>query len=359
MDRSNKFHKIIGLRNIIIICGVILALFLYLRPTSINNQINILLLKTILNPSYLDNDEAITSQLRDLEEFCITRPQYCYYSAKGAYLLGNTQLAKTFLSISKAYHDNHPLDLYWWGRIFFDAGDLEIARGYWARAGILRVMAEIPFNEGVRSSHQGNLDEANNHFQQAVLIDPSFGFAHYRIGQIYWTFGQWQDAKQAYGNALATLEPNTFQWYTAKGKICLIDSDLICEVAAFKEAVDQSPNDYAALMHWARALIKQEQDNNAETALKQAQLVNPKNKDTYLLLGNLYLRGEKWELAFEQFQKGAELTENPVVYWIGSAKALAEMGKSDKALDVLREVLIIDPENLEALQIIGELQPSQ
>ena len=355
---SSIKHKLVTCSTVFLLMGAILIFQKEIVYAVSRNQLNAHWLKVILGSEHIDKAGQYHSSLNRFEESCIQDPQLCFYSAKGFYLLGSPEIAKEYLTNPNIQVGNNPLDMFWWGKILFEAGDFQVARDYWDNAGILRVIAEIPYNEGIRLSQKDNLEEAVQKYEQAVFIDPAFGLAHFRIGQIYWTFGRWREAQQAYANALDTLISSTFHWYIAKGKSCLIASDLDCEVAAFAEAVKLNPNDYAGLMHWARALIKQGKDDNAESALYQAQSVNPENKETYLLLGDLFLRQRKWELALEQFQKGLDRFSNLTDYWLGTAKAYAGMEQIDLALAALQNVLASDPDNPDALKLWNNLQPS-
>ena len=323
------------------------------------NHLNVQWLQIILGPERLEIADGDYTTLSAFEESCNKIPQLCFYSAKGFSLLRNPVSAMQLLMNPQLQASETALDLYWWGKIFFEAGDLQKGRDIWDQASILRVIAEIQYDEGVRFSQRSQLEQALSKFEQAALIDPSFGMAHFRSGQIYWTFGKWQSANQAYLNALDTLPADTFHWYVARGKNCLIDQDLICEVAAFAKAVELNPNDYAALMHSARGLIKQGKDDQAESALTQAQLVNPTSQETYLLLGNLYLRLRKWELALSEFQTGLEKANNPLDYWLGMAEVYAEMDQVEEALDMLQKVFSVDPDNQQALNLWSKLQPPQ
>jgi len=115
-----------------------------------------------------------------------------------------------------------------------------------------RQVAEHPQDARLRSrlgwAHvgQGNLDEALEHFRQALELDPQQGLAHYGTGGVLHAQNKLDQAIHAYEQA-CRLRPDLAEWSNDLGRAYLEAGHHGKAMAAFRQALELKPG--LALVH--------------------------------------------------------------------------------------------------------------
>jgi tetratricopeptide (TPR) repeat protein len=116
------------------------------------------------------------------------------------------------------------------------------------------------------------------------------------------------------------------------------------QVARQARAADEAlkRNDYAAAV------------NFAQQAAKSA----PQDPELWFLLGYCARLNEKYQLSVDSYDRGLKLRPNSVRGLAGLAQTYAKLGRDQEAVQLLRKVVELNPQDANSLQLAGELMIS-
>ncbi|MBR4824388.1 MAG: tetratricopeptide repeat protein [Spirochaetaceae bacterium] len=200
---------------------------------------------------------------------------------------------------------------------------------------------------------QNNHEKALELFNKALRIDANHPIIHYNSATSYEALGKYEEAEEAYENALR-----------------------------------KKPGWIEAMMSLARLHHVCGHDDQAEEILRQAINLAYNNPEVHTALGNLLLHKERYEEAGNEFDKALSLNKEFVDALSGKISSLEKLGRKDDAYDLLlqmeqigpddvnltlqcahflmnigkynesskriRKILDIDPNNADALALLGE-----
>lgn len=200
---------------------------------------------------------------------------------------------------------------------------------------------------------QNNHEKALELFNKALRIDANHPIIHYNSATSYEALGKYEEAEEAYENALR-----------------------------------KKPGWIEAMMSLARLHHICGHDDQAEEILRQAINLAYNNPEVHTALGNLLLHKERYEEAGNEFDKALSLNKEFVDALSGKISSLEKLGRKDDAYDLLlqmeqigpddvnltlqcahflmnigkynesskriRKILDIDPNNADALALLGE-----
>lgn len=155
----------------------------------------------------------------------------------------------------------------------------------------------------------GRTTEAYRELNSISLQDPSTGEEQYRLGLLYFSAGQWEDAKRAYGLAL--------------------------KAKALPEALRQKVQ--------------------AELERVKSKIENEMEARRYFNRGNRYMNEQDYRRAIESLEKVALFypTDIASLYFIGSS--YESLGEDDPARKYYKKVLEINPSHIQANQRLSFL----
>ncbi len=281
-------------------------------------------------------------------------PSLPFEEARALYLVDDIEEADRVVRAMLPLSRDDPLAYYWLGRIAWEAGRMEDARSEWVRGGILRVIAGADFSRGLAAFQKGDLGLAERHWQKAVAVDPEYGEAYYRLGQLYWTVGRLKKAAEVFEMSLAYLQDG-YPRNVARGKLCIIRSDWRCAAEAFGEACRLNDSDVSSFLHWSDALVRIADENAAEDVLRHAQSLHAEDSRLWLELGNLYLRRGLWKPAVVQLEQAVRLAPQSLDAWIGLSRAYVGAMETESAKMAIERALEIAPENPTALGLKAKI----
>ena len=164
----------------------------------------------------------------------------------------------------------------------------------------------------LRRAH-GQLDEAMDYYQQAIVMKPDFAKAHGNLGNLLMNQGRLAEALVSYQNAIA-LEPDRFIGYNQAGNVLRMQKRLEEAAALIRQAILLDPG--RAPLYVNLALVLREQDNleAADASCEQALRLQPNFADAIHNLADIRL----------------------------------VQGRVDSAIDLLRRLLKLKPDHIEA-----------
>jgi tetratricopeptide (TPR) repeat protein len=215
--------------------------------------------------------------------------------------------------------------LYGLGSAYLDQGKKDEARRSFERA--IHLRASYPDtvpnawnNLGLLAVRAGRDDEAIQHFQAALKVNPDHVIALDNLGNAYRKLGQWDRALEILQHAIAV-----------------------------------SPTDPEANYSLALVYAHRNDTEHAYLYLQRALKYRPIYPEALNNLGVLYLRTGRRDQAVASFEQSIRVAPGFDQSYMNLAKVYALEGAPDKARSVLQELLRQHPDHLGARKAIEEL----
>lgn len=242
-------------------------------------------------------------------------------------------------------------------------------------------------NLGNCYSAVGQQEQAFLELSRAVQINPSLGEAHTNLGNIYLQQGQISSAIREYYDALRIL-PKDSKTLNNLGNAYMEQDKFQQAQISYLKALDAEPEFLDAHQNLAEAYCRQDQMEKAIAQIRTAIKLFPDNAENYLRLGrfylkmkdpqsaqenllkallydsaltaahvelgNAYLEMNKTDWALEEFTAAASAGDSFAAHaYFGLARAYHQEKKYYDEIQAYRQVIRLDPENVPALQNLG------
>jgi len=172
----------------------------------------------------------------------------------------------------------------------------------------------------------GQADEAYPHFERAAQINPRDPMSHSNLGTYFQTHERLPEAVSQYQSAVGLTS----------------DPGLLAQT-------------YANLGTAQRGLGEMDA---ARASYDESLRINPRRFNTWLSLGLLAQKQNKFEEAIFDLSRSIELQPTPQAY-LELGRTFAQLNRRSEALAAYEQALKIAPDFSEAQQAIDSLQPSR
>jgi tetratricopeptide (TPR) repeat protein/peroxiredoxin len=202
------------------------------------------------------------------------------------------------------------------GTLYLRRKQLPEARRYLEQTVNLRPNYPEAWNNlGMVAAEQGQAEQAVEHFQHSLLLRPTYTVALLNLGNLYRRRGNYDDAGKLLLRALE-IEP------------------------------ENSEANYSLGMLYAR------QDNfeRAESYLRKAVALRPDYPDAINNLGVLFVRAERYSEAEGEFKSCIRIAPNFDQAYLNLARLYVVLKNEERAKEVLRQILSLQPGNKLAQQ---------
>ncbi len=176
---------------------------------------------------------------------------------------------------------------------------------------------------GVELSNRGRFHEAAERFVQALALDPNLAEAHYLLGLVRQQDGRPEAALQSFQAALK-IDPRYAQ---AQARVC----ELAADSARARET------GYA----------------NAVTACRRAVRLNPRDPEPHFHIGWVQARLGNHAAAIQEYTTVLQLDAKFPRARFGLAMSYIDSQDTDRAIPLLREVVVAEPANTNARFQLG------
>ena len=223
------------------------------------------------------------------------------------------QAAEAFQQVIVSKPDD-PEGYYNLGTLNLRRNDLPQAERYLEQTVKLRPdYPEAWNNLGMIAAQQGHTNEAIRNFQKALSQRPGYAIALLNLGNVYRRMGSFDKALDYLTQAL-TLQPDDAEANYSLGMLYAQQSQLQSAIQYLQKTIDQRPTYPEALNNLGIIFVREHDFAQAEAQFKKCMAVAPEFDQSYLNLARLY--------ALQQDMK--------------------------KAVDVVQELLRLQPDNQNA-----------
>ncbi|MGA9461269.1 MAG: tetratricopeptide repeat protein [Terracidiphilus sp.] len=245
------------------------------------------------------------------------------------------------------------------------------------------------FTYGVAMYQHGYFDQAAESFRQVLEVKPNEADAYYNLGTLSLKRDDFQQAR-TYLEKTVQLRPNYPEAWNNLGMIAAQHEQLDEAIRDFQESLKLRPGYGIALLNLGNVYRRQHSFEKAEDCFKRAIQIQPDDPEvSYSLgmlyaqqgrldraadylqralalrpaypealnnLGVLYVRGQQYAQAEDQFKTGIRLAPDFDQSYLNLARLYAIQNKSEKARQILDDLLRMQPNNSNAKQAIQMLQ---
>ena len=162
--------------------------------------------------------------------------------------------------------------------------------------------AFIQHDLGLACLEVGRVPEAIAALQQAIASNPRYADAYFRLGISLEKMGNMREAIAAYDRATELLPSLSEAWFRA-GALVYILGHLEEAMGCFRRAAATGGRTSFGRLGKARALLIEDRNQEAEKALRETLVADPRNALAYDLLGNLLSEFGRFDEARACFER--------------------------------------------------------
>ncbi len=177
------------------------------------------------------------------------------------------------------------------------------------------------------------------------------------LAQVYEKLGNEKEEMSAY-KKLVTMDPQNFEANKRLG-IILMKNNVTTDAMVYLEMANTlSQKDPDILTMLAKGYIKTNRFKDAIDVLQKAKVLKSDDAEIRMELVDLYKKTGQDKKALDEMKQLVEIKRDNKIL-IMYAKGLATDGKYKEAEEVIENIKATEPENIEALMILGDVQKSQ
>lgn len=162
------------------------------------------------------------------------------------------------------------------------------------------------YRKGVELYAAGHYDEALTNLKKAVILQPNFPDAYFKIACIYGELERYPDAFSLF-DKVSLLLPNDLEVFWTYGKTLLKSGDEKKGFKILKKALKLNPRDPRSRMEMVRHYIQNEKFRKAISVLEAGIKVNPEYAPFYAMAGDVYRKQKKYPKAQQYFEQCLEI----------------------------------------------------
>lgn len=203
------------------------------------------------------------------------------------------------------------------------------------------------------TKNKKTLSQGVTHLKKAVTLVDTLPSLWLKIAQAYGKLGKQDDELHAYKQYMK-LDPNNFDANIRIGSI-LLDRKKVSEGIQFLEtAYKISPSNEKTVLSLANGYLQSNRAADALTILNKAKETKTESVEIRKLLVDVYVKmGKEQELMTELKALLEKKRENETLLLY--AQLLFKSNKLDEANNAIEDIMATDPENIEALMLLGSI----
>ncbi len=200
-------------------------------------------------------------------------------------------------------------------------------------------------DEAQREIDKNNFEAAIAPLQKVIAEQPAFAFAHFQLAYVFTALKRPGDARAEYERTLA-IEPKMSEAHLNLG-ILLLDTDASAALTPLGKAVELLPSQSRPRFLLGVAEERTGSLAKAAESFESAVRLDPRDVETLVHLGNLYLQLQRPGDAEAKFRSSLELQANEPRALSGLARSL-DAQKKPEAADAYGKYLAVQPSDAAA-----------
>ena len=148
------------------------------------------------------------------------------------------------------------------------------------------------YDEGVKASEKGKVDEAIQRFRKALEIAPGYYPAHNNLGLMYIQKGDYATAETEFKSVIGMQQADAYGYFNL-GNLYLVTRRLTEALGSVQEGLRREPNQPFGLFVLGSIYERLGRPDDAERALLNALQADPTMAKVHLQLVNVYLRSNQ------------------------------------------------------------------
>jgi Flp pilus assembly protein TadD/4-amino-4-deoxy-L-arabinose transferase-like glycosyltransferase len=177
---------------------------------------------------------------------------------------------------------------------------------------------------------EGRVQEAISTALKAIELQPSYGVAHYNLGNLNAARGRFDLAQTHFEEALR-LFPNYADAYSNFGQLIAERGDIEAGIRYFRKAIELNPSLSRAHLNLGVALAKQGRIEEAVGPLQEAARLAPESAETRNYLGSLFAAQGRYDDAAVFFRDALRIQPDYAQAHQGLAQLLLLQGRKEEA----------------------------
>lgn len=208
--------------------------------------------------------------------------------------------------------------------------------------------SRIHNNLGFTLVRQGKIQEAINHYTEALRIDPYFAIAHYNLGIALTMQGNIQEAIGHYTRALQ-INPNYAAAHNKLGILLANQGKYQEAINHFAEALRVKPNSVELHINLGNSLVEMGKIDESIAYYTEALRINDHHFGAHYKLGNALIRQGKIQEAITHYARSLEIKPDFAEAHFNLGLASFMIGDISSAIQEYQILKTINPDLAESL----------
>ena len=184
-------------------------------------------------------------------------------------------------------------------------------------------------------------------WEHAIAVTPDSSVAHYNLGKVHETGGQFEDALVLYGRAVA-LNPANPDAHHNLARLLGRQHRYDEAISHYRAALAVRPDDPDTLNNLGLLLAVRGDTEHALLTLKKAVQVDPRYSRAYFNMAKIFARRDDTARATENYQQAIRLNPNEPEIRLGFGTLLAREGQLAAAAKEFQLAVALNPELADA-----------
>jgi tetratricopeptide (TPR) repeat protein len=210
------------------------------------------------------------------------------------------------------------------------------------------------YNFGILLGEEGHIDQAIDHYRDAIALRPAYAEAHYNLGRLLVQRGRLDDAIANYEKAVE-VNPGDPEAQNNLGVTLFGIGRVDDAILHYQKALEIQPDYAEASCNLANALVSKGDFDGAIARYRVCVAAIPDQADAQYNLASALLRKGRAGEAIVHYQKVLELHPDSADAHSNLGSALLAQGRVPEAVAEYTEALKISPENIAALSNLAWL----
>ena len=221
------------------------------------------------------------------------------------------------------------------------------------------------FDLAIQKHQNNNLQDAQSYYQKVLELDPNYVDAHYNLGNIFNSQGEYQKAKDCFEKAIET-DPNNANAHNNLGVVFEALSEYQKAKDCYEKAIEINPNYSSGHYNLGNIFNSQGEYQKAKDCFEKVIEIDPNNAKAHNNLGVIFKELRQYQKAKDCYEKAIEINPNYAKAHNNLGVIFQELGEDQKAKDCYGKAIKINPDYVDAynnlggmLQELGEIQKAK